>query len=169
MPKNLAQLNSALCPEASGGIDMRKLVAALIVTTLLFVGCSAKYVGKTYDGPDLPIGEVGVITFDNLNRMFNNQKVLPCKLDGIRIDMDPKDQTITVKPGKHTLLFMYDGRGPLVTVEWTFNAEPGHAYLVTFPKEQSFNSIIMWLEDLTAGKRVTKISSSPLKGAFSCF
>jgi hypothetical protein len=144
------------------------LTTLLIICALIGSGCSAKYVGKTYDGPELPDTEVGTVKFNNLKKLFNNQKVIPCKLDGVRIDAD-SNQSISVKAGKHALLFMYDGKGPLMTVEWTFNVEARHKYLVSFPEEQSIGSISMWLEDLSAGQKVTDITSSPLKGVFTCF
>jgi hypothetical protein len=144
-------------------------VVLLIILCALLGGCSAKYVGKSYDGPDLPNTEVGTVKFNDLEKMFNNQAVVPGKVDGVRVDMNPKDRTVTVKPGMHTFCFMYDGKGPLVTVEWSFNVEAGHTYLITFPPEQSASGIALWLEDLTLGKRVTDVTSSPLKGAFSCF
>lgn len=147
----------------------KNTVLILIVICIVLQGCAAKYVGKAYDGPDLPNSKVGIIKFNDLKKMFNNQAVIPGKVDGVRVDMNPNDRTITVKPGRHTLCFMYDGKGPLVTVEWSFNVEAGHEYLITFPDQQPPSGIALRLEDLTTGKPVSDVTSSPLKGPFSCF
>ena len=148
--------------------NSKLFLAGVLVLYVLGSGCSAKYIGKAYDGPDLPENVVGTVKFKNLKKLFNNQSVKPCKVDGVRVDAD-SNESISVKSGKHALLFMYDGKGPLVTVEWTFNVEAGHKYLVSFPEEQTHTSISMWLEDLSTGQRVTDITSSPLKGVFTCF
>jgi hypothetical protein len=155
--------------EAIKIMQTKKGILTAILLCVFLIGCAANYVGKTYDGPELPSNEVGTIRFDEHKKFFGGQIVIPCKLDGIRVDVNTNDRTITVMPGKHTLLFMYDGAGPLVTVEWTFTVEGGHTYLITFPKDQPPSNIMLWLEDLTTGKKVTDITSSPLKGAFSCF
>ena len=143
---------------------------------MLFVACSAKYVGKYYDGPDLPDNEVGVVIFNKISSnvlagilVSNHQAVVSCKVDGERVDIDPETRSVKVRPGKHTVLFMYDGKRPLVAVEWTFNVEAGHKYLITFPERQPDSGLLMWLENLTTGKRVTDVTSSPLKSPYACF
>jgi hypothetical protein len=149
--------------------DSRSLVTAVVVLCAFAGACHARYIGKTYDGPDLADDEVGTIRFNDLKKLFNNQAVLPCKLDGVRVDADA-NRSIIVKPGKHTLQFMYDGaKRKLLAVEWTFNVEAGHRYVVSFPEEQPADSVELWLEDLSAGRKVTDITSSPLKGGLACF
>ena len=68
--------------------------------------------------------------------------------------MDPEKRSVSMLPGKHTVLFIYDGKRPLVAAEWIFNIEAGHKYLIAFPEEQPDSGIMMWLENLTTGKRV---------------
>lgn len=150
-------------------MNKNKFGLLLIALSVLFISCTAKYVGKSYDGPELPDSEVGIVIFNDLNKFVNNQAVIPCKVDGVRVDMNPEDRSVDMLPGEHNVLFMYDGKGPLVTIEWTFRVEAGHRYLITFDEENSSSQMKLWLEDLTEGERVTEITSSPLKGAFSCF
>ena len=96
-------------------------------------------------------------------------KLVLCKVDGERIDMEPEKRSVSMLPGKHRVLFMYQGKGPLVAVEWSFNVDPGHKYLIAFPDEQPDSGVMMWLENLTTGKRVTEITSSPFKSPYACF
>jgi len=149
------------------------LVCALLLSCLPLAACSAKYVGKHYPGPNLPETDVGTIIFRTTSTKVlggllthHRQAVVLCKVDGERIEMDPETRSVNVLPGKHSLLFMYDGKRPLVAVEWTFNVEGGHKYLITFPDEQPDSGIMMWLENLTTGKRIMNVTSSPLKSAY---
>jgi hypothetical protein len=157
-------------------MSRKQIVCVFLILGTSFAACSAKYVGKSYDGPDLPESEVGIVIFKKSGTSvlggvlaYNHQAVVSCKVDGERIDMEQEKRSVNLLPGKHTLLFMYDGKRPLVAVEWTFNVEAGHKYLITFPEEQPDSSIMMWLENLTTGKRVTDITSSPLKSPYACF
>ncbi|MBI2210050.1 MAG: hypothetical protein HYV05_02625 [Deltaproteobacteria bacterium] len=157
-------------------MSRKQIVCLLLILGAPLAACSAKYVGKNYDGPDLPENEVGIVIFKKSGTSvlggvlaYKRQAVVSCKVDGERIDMDPEKRSVNLLPGKHTVLFMYDGKRPLVAVEWTFNIEAGHKYLITFPEEQPDSGIMMWLEDLTTGKRVTDITSSPLKSPYACF
>jgi hypothetical protein len=127
--------------------------------------CSAKYVGKNYDGPDLPENQVGIVTFSRID----DQAAILCKVNGQSVNMDPKDRSVSVLPGKHAVLFLFvSPNRRSVAVEWTFSVEAGHKYAVKFPERQPPSSTVLWLEDLTAGKRVTDITSSPLKSNYAC-
>lgn len=152
------------------------IIGALLLGALSFAACSAKYVGKNYPGPDLPETDIGTIIFKTTHievlgelLVQYRQAVVLCKVNGERIDMDPETRSVNVLPGKHSFLFMYDGKRPLVAVEWTFNVEAGHKYQINFPDEQPPFGIMMWLENVTTGKRVTEVTSSPVKSAYACF
>lgn len=157
-------------------VSRRLIFCLFVIFGTAFSACSAKYVGKSYDGPELPESEVGTVIFKKTGTSvlggvlaYNRQAAVLCKVDGERVDMDPEKRSVTMLPGKHRVLFMYDGKRPLVAVEWTFNVEAGHKYLVTFPDEQPDSGIMLWLENLTTGKRVEDITSSPLKSPYACF
>jgi hypothetical protein len=150
-------------------------ICVLLIVAVAFTGCSAKYVGKNYDRPDLPESEIGVVIFKKSGTpvlggvlAYKHQAVVLCKVDGEKIDMDPEKRSVSMLPGKHTVLFMYDGKRPLVAVEWTFNIQARHKYLIAFPEEQPDSGVMMWLENLTTGKRVTDITSAPLKSPYAC-
>jgi hypothetical protein len=157
-------------------MSRNRVVWVLLILGVAFTGCSAKYVGKNYDGPDLPESEIGIVIFKESGTpvlggvlAYKRQAVVLCKVNGERIDMEPKKRSVSMLPGKHTVLFIYDGKRPLVAVEWTFDVEAGNKYLIAFPEEQPDSGIMMWLENLTTGKRVTDITSSPLKSPYACF
>jgi hypothetical protein len=150
------------------------ILCTLVLST--FPACSVKYVGRSYDGPELPESEVGIVIFKKTGTsvlggvlVHNQQAAVLCKVDGERIGMEPEKRSVSMLPGKHRVLFMYQGKGPLVAVEWSFNVDPGQKYLIAFPDEQPDSGVMMWLENLTTGKRVTEITSSPFKSPYACF
>jgi hypothetical protein len=144
---------------------MNARVFALMFVTLTLAGCSAKYVGKNYDGPDLPETQVGFVTFSRVG----DAAAILCKIDGQSVNMDPKNRSVSMLPGKQAVLFLFTSPNrQSVAVEWTFNVEAGRKYAVRFPERQPSASTVLWLEDLTAGKRVTEITSSPLKSSYAC-
>jgi hypothetical protein len=139
-----------------------RLSAFFLIATL--TACSAKYVGKNYDGPDLPENQVGVVTFSRVG----DAAAILCKINGQSVSMDSKNRSVAMLPGKYAVLFLFTSPNrQSVAVEWSFTVEAGHKYAVRFPEQQA-SSIVLWLEDLTAGKRVTEITSSPLKSSYAC-
>jgi hypothetical protein len=156
--------------------NWRRLILSVLILTAPLPGCSAKYVGRSYDGPELPESDVGTLIFRKSGTavlggvlVHNLQAAVLCKVDGERIDMDPEKRSVSVLPGKRSVLFIYQGKGPLFAVEWTFNVEPGHKYLISFSDEQPDSGVMMWLENLTTQERVTEITSSPAKSPYACF
>ena len=140
-----------------------------LLLALLSASCSPKYIGKFYDGPDLPESEVGTVIFQSRGGWFNSESVVLCKIDGIRVDMNPDKRSVDVLPGMRTIMFVYDKIKPLSSIEWTFRIEPGHKYLVGFPDQQPGSGFILWLDDLTMGKRVNDVTASALKSFYACF
>ena len=108
----------------------RKLILCTLVLSASFPACSAKYVGRSYDGPELPESEVGTVIFKKTGTnvlggvlVRNQQAAVLCKVDGQKIDMEPEKRSVSMLPGKHAVLFMYQGKGPLVAVEWSLNVD----------------------------------------------
>ena len=138
---------------------------ALFSVIVTLAACSVKYVGKYYDGPDLPENQVGIVTFIRVG----DQAAILCKINGESVNMDTKNRSVSLLPGKYAVLFLFvPAYGYSKAVEWTFSVEAGHKYAVRFPEQQPPSSLVLWLEDLTAGKRVTDMTSSPLKINYAC-
>jgi hypothetical protein len=122
-------------------MSRKQIVCTFLILSVTFTGCSVKFVGRNYDGPDLPESEIGIIIFKESGTpvlggilAYKRQSVVLCKVDGKRIDMDSEKRSVSILPGKHTVLFIYDGKRPLVAVQWTFNIEAGHKYLIAFQR-----------------------------------
>jgi hypothetical protein len=141
----------------------------ILTGVVFFAACSGKFVGRSYEGPDLPESEVGTVVFDSVMKLFNNQVVVSCKIDGQRVDMDPKTRSVKMPPGKRTILFMYRGNGPRIAVEWIVNIEAGHKYLITFSDHQPASGPLLRLEDRTTGQHLIDVDTSHFRSSWTCF
>jgi hypothetical protein len=163
----------------------KKHLILLPVLILLATNCSTKYIGRAYEGPELPASEVGVVVFNHLSNSSFYQRIVPCKVDGQKVKMYQESNSLHVLPGKHTLMWIYDSPGPLITAESTIHITAGHRYLFTFSEANTIPpdrllleiatygiykagpNVSIWLEDSTIGQRVMEITSVP-KSIFSC-
>lgn len=136
----------------------------------LIAGCSAtKYIGRSYDGPELPKNQVAALFGDDLDQVWHNQATLVCRVDGKKVEVSETDKSVHVLPGGHTVMVLYTGgtQGQHA-IEFTFNVDAGNDYQFTFDKGATGRNMILWVENTTTGEKVQDIKSSPLKSPLAC-
>ncbi len=112
----------------------------LLITGLLAVGCGAV---KMYPGPELTRDKIAVLEIRN---------VTVYALDGIPPSLGNK-KTLQILPGEHVMRMSHNiggyGEQP---VDYTFTAEPGHAYILDADYEiQKTLSWRPWVRDTATG------------------
>ena len=115
---------------------------------------------------------MAVVAFDTSDQFVNPQYVALCAVDGSSAKMDA-NRSIDVLPGRRRVRFLYEGGKAEGVIELTFDAKPGHRYLVTYLKksfsERQFDdSFAVWVEDTATKEHLKEVEASPLRSIFTC-